>query len=378
MEQFVQHMLPLSIAQALCRTLVHSLWEGLLLAILTGLVILLTRKFKAVLRYQLLAAVLLLYTAVAGLTLVLELNNTTGESVGLAGLKANGVPNFVAILAARLNDLLKRTHEHAGVVTGAWLLLVGLQNVRLLFGLYTLERLKRVRVKPVGRHWQEKTDRLCHALGISQAVSLLESAIIKVPLVIGYLKPVVLVPVGLINSLEPGQVEAILLHELAHIRRKDYIVNILQAVLETLFFFNPAVLWLSWLIRTERENCCDDVAIAHTQNEVGYMRALVHFEEYRNNLPLHAVALTGTRGNMLDRLERILAGKNRSLGKLELIVLGIILVISTIFIAASPRNTIRSLLKTPAPAVSGSAGKSLEAKKKAEAAERTRHKEPSP
>ena len=378
MEQFTQHIFLQSIAQAVCQTLVHSLWEGLLLALLTGLIILLTGKSKAELRYQLLAAILLLYTAAAGLTLVLELTNTTGENVGLAGLNTNGASDFIAVWVARFNDLLKRTHEHAGVVTGVWLLLVGLQNTRLLFGLYTLERLKRVRVKPAGRHWQEKTDRLCRALGISQAVSLLESAIIKVPLVIGYLKPVVLVPVGLVNSLEPGQVEAILLHELAHIQRKDYIVNILQTVLETLFFFNPAVLWLSWLIRRERENCCDDVVIAHTQNEAGYMQALIHFEEYRLGLPRQVIALTGRRSSTLDRLERILSGKNRSLGKLELIVLGIIMVLSTVFIAASPRNPVRSLLKAPVPAVRGSAGKSLEAKKKAEAAERTRHQEPSP
>lgn len=377
MEQFVQHILPQSIAQALCRTLIHSLWEGLLLAILTGLVILLTRKSKAALRYQLLAVVLLLYTAAVGLTLILELNNNSGKGLEL-GLNPNGGPDFIAVLSTRFNDLLKRAHEHAGVVTGVWLLLVSLQNARLFFGLYTLERLKRVRVKPAGRHWQEKTDRLCRALGISQAVSLLESAIIKVPLVIGYLKPVVLVPVGLINSLEAEQVEAILLHELAHIRRKDYIINILQTIMETLFFFNPAVLWLSWLIRTERENCCDDVAITHTQNQSGYLRALVHFEEYRKNLPLHAIALTGKRGSMLERLERIIAGKNRSLGKWELLVLGVILVLSMAVLAASPRNTVRSLLKTPVPVISGSSSNSLEAKKKAEAAERTRHKRARP
>ena len=103
------------------------------------------------------------------------------------------------------------------MVTGIWLLLVGLQNVRLLFGLYVMERLKRVKVKPVERFWQVKAENLGRKLGIRQAVLLLESAIAKVPLVIGYLKPVLLIPVGLINSLEPAQVEAILLHELAHI-----------------------------------------------------------------------------------------------------------------------------------------------------------------
>ncbi|MFC0513421.1 M56 family metallopeptidase [Mucilaginibacter angelicae] len=377
MEQRIQHIFPQNIAQALCHTLLHSLWEGLFLAILTGLIILLTRNSGSALRYRLLVGALLLYTAIVSLTLVWELNATAGESFGLAGLNPYEWPDFVTALIAQFNDVLKSAHEHAAMVSGIWLLVVGLQNVRLFFGLYAMERLKRVRVKPAGGHWQEKINRLGHALGISQAVLLLESAVAKVPMVIGYLKPVVLVPVGLVNSLEPAQVEAILLHELAHIRRKDYLVNILQTVLETFFFFNPAVLWLSWLIRLERENCCDDAVIHHTQNQIGYMQALVHFEEYRQGLPPQAVALTGRRGNMLGRLERILAGNNRSLGKLELIILAVILVLSTVFIAVSPQTPVQSLLKTQYPGT-GSNSKNLEAKKKAEAAERTRHKEPGP
>lgn len=325
------------------------------------------------LRYRLLVGALLFYTAVVGITLVLELNTTAGEGFELATFNTSGNDNFISALVSRFNDVLKSAHEHAGMVSGIWLLLVGLQNVRLLFGLYILERLKRVKVKPSGKFWQAKAESLGRELGIRQTVLLLESAIAKVPLVIGYLKPVILIPVSLVSSLEPAQVEAILLHELAHIRRKDYLVNILQTILETLFFFNPAVLWLSWLIRTERENCCDDLVIAHTQNQIGYMQALVHFEQYRLALPRQAVALTGTKGSMLNRLERIFAGKSRSLGKLELIVLGAILVLSTVFIAASPRNTVRSLLKTQ-----DSNSKSLQTKKKAEAADRTRNKEPSP
>jgi len=378
MEQLIQHIFPQSIAQALCQTLIHSLWEGLLLALLTGLIIVMTRNSKAALRYRLLVAALMLYTAVVSITLVLELNTAADKSSASATFNTTGRDNFFPVLVSRFNDVLKSAHEHAGMVSGIWLLVVVLQNIRLLLGFYTLERLKRVKVRPAERVWRVKAENLASELGIGQAVSLLESAIVKVPLVIGHLKPVILIPVGLVNSLEPAQVEAILLHELAHVKRNDYLVNILQTILETLFFFNPAVLWLSWVIRRERENCCDDVVITHTRNQVGYAQALVHFEEYRLHSPRQAVALTGTRSSMLDRLERIVAGKNRSLGKLELIVLGAILVLSTAFITASPRNTVRSLLKTPVPVVSGSTQKSLEAKKKAEAAERTRHKEPSP
>jgi len=86
-------------------------------------------------------------------------------------------------------------------------------------------------------------------------------------MVIGLVKPAILVPLGLLSNLPPGQVEAVLLHELAHIRRKDYLVNLLQSFAEAIFFFNPAVLWISSLIREERENCCYDIAIGGIKNK---------------------------------------------------------------------------------------------------------------
>jgi bla regulator protein blaR1 len=380
MEKAIQNMFPNSVAQALCHTLVHSIWEGLLLAFLTGLIILLTRNSRAALRYGLLVVALLLYTVVIGLTFMLAFVPTAGESFHVAGFNPTEQPNLTTTLASYFNDVLKHAHEYAGLISEIWLLLAVTQNVRLFFGLYTLGRLKRVKVKAVGGNWQLKMDFLSRALGIRQMVILLESSIAQVPLVIGYLKPVVLVPVGLINSLEPAQVEAILLHELAHIRRKDYLVNILQIVLETFFFFNPAVLWLSSLIRTERENCCDDIVIARTKNQIGYIEALVHFEQYRLASPRNAVALTGTPGSMLARLERISVGKNRSLGKLELIVLAVLLALSAAFIATNPRNSVRSTAKFSASSVTDTNSKELQAKKMAEAAatERTRHKQPDP
>lgn len=377
MEKGIQNIFPQNIAQALCHTLLQSLWEGLLLALLTGLIILLTRNFRAALRYRLLVGALLTYTVVVSITLVWDLNSMTDGSFNLAIFYNTDQDNFISALVSNFNDVLKKAHEHAGMVSGIWLLLAGLQNVRLLFGLYILERLKRVKVNPAERFWQTKVENLGRELGIRQAVLILESAIAKVPLVIGYFKPLLLIPVGLINSLEPAQVEAILLHELAHIRRKDYLVNILQTILETLFFFNPPVLWLSRLIRTERENCCDDMAVNHTQNQIGYIQALVHFEEYRLASPRKALALTGTPGSMLARLDRLLARKNRSLGKLELAVLAFVLSLSTAFIAVSPRPPVTSLLKTQHSGM-GSNSKNLDAKKKAEAAALKRHQEPSP
>jgi hypothetical protein len=206
----------------------------------------------------------------------------------------------------------------------------------MLFGFYALERLKRKKVSSIGAKWDQRVNALAKTMGIKRAVSLFESAIVKVPVAIGYLKPLILIPIGMVNALGPQEVEAILLHELAHIRRRDWLVNLLQNFVETIFFFNPAVLWLSSLIRAEREHCCDDVAVSHTKNKVRYISALVHFEEYALSNPGLALALTGKKGGTLQRLERMATNRNRSLNKLEIAGLALLLLFSSLFIAARP------------------------------------------
>jgi len=108
-------------------------------------------------------------------------------------------------------------------------------------------------------------------------VRLLISALVQVPTVIGWLRPVVLVPVGALSGLPAEYLEALLLHELAHVRRHDYLVNILQSVAEALLFYHPAVWWVSGHIRAERELCCDDVAVAVSGDALTYARALAHW-----------------------------------------------------------------------------------------------------
>ena len=124
------------------------------------------------------------------------------------------------------------------------------------------------------------------------------------PTVVGWLRPAILLPIAALAALSPSQVEAILAHELAHIRRHDYAVNVLQTLAETLLFYHPAVWWLSKRIRVEREHCCDDVAIAICGDPVGYAQALAELERWRSASPAMAMAATG--GSLLDRVRRIL------------------------------------------------------------------------
>ncbi|WP_317169490.1 M56 family metallopeptidase [Mucilaginibacter humi] len=165
-------------------------------------------------------------------------------------------------------------------------------------------------------------------------MSLLESGLTKAPMVIGNLKPVILMPIGLLTALTTAEVEAILVHELAHIKRRDYLVNLLQSLMEIVFFFNPAVLWVSQLIKAERENCCDDLAPAQSSDKVSYVRALLSCEEYQQSVPAYVMAFPGGNGSLFDRVKRIAGNRNHSLNLLEKTMLAICLVVSGLCMSA--------------------------------------------
>ena len=331
--------------QALCHTLMHSLWEGLLLAVLAGVIITLTRHSSSATRYRWLVAVLFLYTAAVLFTFIAEMSGGVVAPDGFVyGVRA--------------------INEHSNAVALGWFVSISILAGRMLFNLYLAGRLKKVKVSEPEKQWLRKVEKLGVDLGIKRPLVLLESAIAEVPLVIGYLKPVVLMPMGLLNNLKQDEAEAILLHELAHILRKDYLVNIIQTVLEILFFFNPAVNWVSSLIRGERENCADDIVVSHTCDPAGYLRAMIRFEEYRRGVRPFAFAFTGSGGSVLFRMERMVAGTNRFLTKLESFVLALFLALGVLFLCFRPAFSLR----TPdQPASFTAEAKAMEMKRKAEA-----------
>jgi hypothetical protein len=153
--------------------------------------------------------------------------------------------------------------------------------------------------------WQTKLDALARQLAISRPVRLLESARVTVPVTIGNLKPVILLPAGLLTGLPPAHLETILVHELFHIARRDYLVNLFQAVLEILFFFHPAVWWVSAIVRREREYCCDDATVRAGQDPLCYLEALTALETYGSGHSL-SLAFTGQNVSLLKRVERLL------------------------------------------------------------------------
>jgi beta-lactamase regulating signal transducer with metallopeptidase domain len=188
-------------------------------------------------------------------------------------------------------------------IVGLWACGVGFLFLRLAAGWGVILQLRAQAEKPKNPAWIARLDRLRVRLGVSAPVRLLSSASATVPMVIGWMRPVVLVPAALLTGLSASQLQAVLAHELVHIRRHDFLVNLLQNVVETLFFYHPAVWWVSRQVRTEREHCCDDLAAAVCDSTLDYARALTALAELRQTSG--ALGLAATGGSLVGRIARL-------------------------------------------------------------------------
>lgn len=317
--------------RALCFTLMHSLWQGLVAAILAGGILLCTRRSKPAFRYNMLALVMLLFVAGAVLTfsLIMRESGTGPSDAALARAvvfsKEWGMHSAfqnagnAAIAAAETNWMIRTMtffSKHAQVIVAGWFLVFVLKSLLAASGLLYLRKVAQ-QVSVPEMKWIVRFYELAERMRIGQEVELRESVQVAVPVVIGFLKPVVLVPLGMLANLPAAQVEAFLLHELAHIRRRDYLINLVQVFCENVFFFNPAVWWISKLIREEREHCCDDLAISVMQNKTSFIHALVSFQEYNQSRPVFEMAFSKKRNHLLDRIKRIVNNNNKSLDAME-------------------------------------------------------------
>jgi beta-lactamase regulating signal transducer with metallopeptidase domain len=286
-------------AQAVGWALLHFVWQGAVIGVLTALVLLALRRSAADVRYV---------VSAIGLALMLTLPIVTGvqtwktsrmtaepgartadvgartpspaKALNPEPRSANVEPRS-SVVAPRIVPRAPRAATLGGrfepllpVLIGIWLAGVMFLSLRLLTGWLWIQRLRTHGAIAAGDSWHRMAARLSRRLHIARTITLLESTLVDVPTVIGWVKPVVLLPASALSGLSPQQLEAILAHELAHIRRHDYLVNLLQTLVETLLFYHPAVWWLSRRIRAEREHCCDDLAVSLCGDPIAYASAL--------------------------------------------------------------------------------------------------------
>ena len=310
-------------------TLVHFVWQGAGIAAIAFVVLVLLRNRTPQTRYVV-ACAALLAMLVAPLVTIGVLSRSSavtraGASLPIpvqAGADAGAMPDARAIvtnliMARSLSSVDVAAPAQAGgsaanagprawlpLVVLLWISGVGVLLVRLLGGCWRINRLHRESRAAAPSMWIDAAGRIAATLGLARRIHVVDSPLVDTPTVIGWVKPVILLPVAAFAGLSPSQVEAILAHELAHIRRHDFLVNLLQTFAETILFYHPAVWWLSSRIRAEREHCCDVVALSVCGDAVSYAEALLELESWRTVQPRLAVAATG--GTLMTRVRRLL------------------------------------------------------------------------
>jgi HEAT repeat protein/beta-lactamase regulating signal transducer with metallopeptidase domain len=321
---------------ALGWALVHFLWQGAALAILLGVALRVIRPAAARTRYTV-SIITLGAMLAAPVATTLRLYEPTVSSLSQTSVPADpasdvnapapraaspAVKSLQSLFSpapapgpapahsdnrvARFTQWGDRLEPVLPWLVVVWVLGVLILSVRLAYGWMAARRLRTHGTRDVSTSLQHVLTRLAARLHVHRPVRLLESLLLEVPAVIGWLRPVVLVPASALTGLTPQQLEVLLAHELAHVRRYDYLVNVIQCVIETLLFYHPAVWWVSRRIREEREHCCDDLVVEVCGDPHLYATALVGMEHIRATTPRLALAATGGGGSLLKRVRRLL------------------------------------------------------------------------
>jgi beta-lactamase regulating signal transducer with metallopeptidase domain len=304
-----------NILRSLGWALLHFLWQGTALAALAAAGMTLCRRASA--RYALAVSVLVLMFVAPVATFFLY-----------SPVRAESAPSAVAVrtawaptVAAKITGMVHATASSSSAsdafpwLVGAWLVGVALLSLRSAGGFLLLERERRRQSTTVDARLLEVCETLQRRLKLDRVIRYCECKWLQAPAVIGWFRPIVLLPVTALTGLSEQQLQSVIAHELAHIQRFDAFVNVFQLGVETLLFYHPAVWWLSHRIREEREHCCDDVAVSLCGNVVEYARALTLMEEWRS---APVLAMAANRGPLAARIFRLLgmksAGGTRGIG----------------------------------------------------------------
>jgi beta-lactamase regulating signal transducer with metallopeptidase domain len=328
-------------ANALGWTLIHSLWQGTVVALATAAILWGLRHRAAVVRYH------VAYAALMGLLSWViftffqfytppKASNTEGgildvPDTQIVVLETIQVSDNQSIITDFLSNAQLFFNDHLNSVVVAWIVGFLFLGSRLVVGWFLLRGHQRRGGNALDVIWQEKLHHFQRQLSLSRPIQLVEAAWVQVPLTIGWLRPMIFLPIGIVNRLNPTEVEAIVAHELAHIAERDYLFNFLQAIVEVILYYHPAVWWLSSVIRHERELRCDDTAIQLCGgNRVAYAKMLVALQEQFEAIPAPTPRLALTLGKrpspLFRRIKRLFSSPTKQSTVMEkMIITGLLL-----------------------------------------------------
>lgn len=322
--------------------LIHSLWQGILIALVAGVIFHRLRVrgdengssqvyrvalgslallfcvvcVTALVEYSSAKPIVSIRTASTGSS-TQELRSSPSVSSSLQqtesvtqNISENSLPTLLQRLQSVQEAWQTFINEHIDFMVALWFSGVMIFIGKLFLSTWYVRRLRTEGVQPLPEVWQRTVQSIAEKIALSTTVDVVESTLARVPMTIGILKPMILFPVGMIAGLTPQQVEAILAHEMAHILRRDFAVNIVQSIVESILFYHPAVWWLSGIINQEREHCCDDIALSVTGDSRAIATALSALVQYSSLInPLSSSQFfpgKGGKNMLLHRIQRLL------------------------------------------------------------------------
>ena len=339
-------------------TLLHFVWQGTLIALVSAIGLGLLRSAAPHARYALASAAMVAMLVAPAATAVRLSSSAFAVAdpppstpvISLGPLESSGAARHEE--AARPASRIRPAGSEFGTALQAivllWLSGVVILQLRLLAGWWGVRGLHRASVAASPSPWQKRAGHLAALLRIRRLVRVVEAHTVDIPSVIGWWRPVILLPIGALSGLTPAQADAILVHELAHIRRHDYLVNGLQHVAETLLFYHPAVWWLSRQVRVEREHCCDGVVVQLCGDPIDYAAALAELEAGRVTHTTLAVAATD--GSLIRRIRVLLGAQPTDRRPLADVLVTVFVVVVLLVLAGGsyrwPLSILRASVRT--------------------------------
>lgn len=302
-------------------TLLHACWQIVLVALVLRVVIGLLERYSANLAYGISISSLLLITIWSGWTF-LNQYDYFDQAIQLAPLEIAYEVETSALVTTEAGQLLEQVEApvfdtgweqqfynleyYLPLLVLLWLAGASFLTLRFIRGWLRVRQLRRKGLRAIDADWLTKFEILKEKMKLSKPIRFSFSTMVEEPITIGYFKPIILMPLSMFTQLEPAMIEAVVLHELAHIKRSDFLINILQSLLEIIFFFHPGIWWISKKIRQTREHACDDLAVRACQDPLLYANTLTQIQfSYLTTKNDLAMSATGKTGDFTTRIKRL-------------------------------------------------------------------------
>ncbi|MCX2575596.1 M56 family metallopeptidase [Pedobacter sandarakinus] len=337
METLLQHFI-----NAFGWSILNSLWQSAVVYGILFLTLFSLPKLAAKHKHNLAFGAILLMFAAFAYNLITKINLAIPKQVVNEQLTQAQFQQYFNNLPESFSS---RAERYFPIVAVFYVIGILLQSLVILRGYQQLSRFKKESLTVIPEEWQHIFERVSARLNIKKYIQFHISAIVNVPVVIGYFKPVVLFPIALVNQLDTDQVEAILIHELSHVRRNDFLLNLIKTAIETLLFYNPFVWLAGRFIHIEREHACDDLVLKVTGKPLNYAHALLKLELLKDkNSPAYALAATGKTQNLYQRIKRITNMKTNYLNakqQMAALTLGVACLFSIAWINPATKKQIK-------------------------------------